>query len=930
MSDHDPRFAHLEKKDGRRKRIKPWIENPLAEAISSKFVKGTKPRRYDAKGNRIVDEPAYNLINKVSNATSNSVTDSESLLQLLPDIKLVMKILVSSILAPHDLITSDINYSIEGDDIEAGPLTTEFITILKDHFETTYRIKPLLPRMLEDILMKKGSYPMVILPEASIDELINSGRRVSVEDFSEVYAIEQGKLKVKNIGILGEPRRAGKKDKNSVSSGVSLESFATFSIDSRVNAFESFHDKLFYSVTDNPHVLRTPIVLNEITNRRAREVLSKNQLSLEAFSEGAAVDRMTEQAFDNSIYGNRNFEFNAVKRVRPLSQINKDNVGHPLVMTLPPESIIPVHVPGAPEEHVGYFIVLDQTGHPICTAEHANHYEALGRRMIGKEDPTAKTISQLYLSTYGANSGDNFDYEQLVAMYSEMVENDLLDRLKEGIYGNTVTISRPEQIYRVMLSRALQKQQTRLLYVPASMVVYMAFDYTHYGTGKSLLEDTRIIASLRAVTLFANTMANVKNSISRVKLAIELDEEDPDPSRTVEFLLHEYAKTRQGGYPVGVANPADLINFLQNAGVSVEVSGNSAYPETKMLVEDHSSSKVPVDTELEDSLKHRHYAGLGVAPELVDSLMSADFATSIVASNIQLTKEVVLYQGKFTPFIERFMRIYTVSSSVLMDRLRAAIEKHKDKLPDDLKGLSVDKLIIELLDRLRVKLPEPNTVVIENQFDSYTKYSQTLEEVINAYITPEFINDMNLGNEAGQSVDAVRAVLISYFKRRWIHNNNLLPEVENTLLNREEEFDLLEYQSDYINNISKSLMRYIKENLKRANKNDKAIDAIHEKLGDEEREDDASADDTGGDVGDEEETGDDFGDDDMDDVDTEEEPEDTTEEEEDEEVEEEEPASETEDASEKDEEEVEEEDEKDDKEEEKEEKQERKPWEKKD
>src|SRR5690606_10355493 len=126
--------------------------------------------------------------------------------------------------------------------------------------------------------------------------------------------------------------------------------------------------------------------------------------------------------------------------------------------------------------------------------------------------------------------------EEMMRMFSEIMEKDLVERFKNGIFGTGIVISRTEDFYKLMFSRSMRKQQTRVLFVPKSMMSYFANDYDKNGVGKSLLHDVRILAALRTVLLFAHVNGEIKNSLAMTKLMIELDPEDPQPEVTVEEI----------------------------------------------------------------------------------------------------------------------------------------------------------------------------------------------------------------------------------------------------------------------------------------------------------------------------------------------------------------------------------------------------------
>ena len=61
-------------------------------------------------------------------------------------------------------------------------------------------------------------------------------------------------------------------------------------------------------------------------------------------------------------------------------------------------------------------------------------------------------------------------------IFSDIVEQDLINRLKNGIYGSNVSIGKANEVYRLMLSRTLKGLYTKILYLPKEFVSYMAND----------------------------------------------------------------------------------------------------------------------------------------------------------------------------------------------------------------------------------------------------------------------------------------------------------------------------------------------------------------------------------------------------------------------------------------------------------------------
>lgn len=797
--------------DRTHRRLSFMRKDPTTNAIVDKLVTSLTPHRTDRNGNREVSAPAEHLIAKLSDSTATNITDSESLLQILPDLKHAMNILVSSIISPNDMVNTELNFTLYDSELPSE-LAQAMLTVISDYFKNDYKIEQDLPKMLENALFKKGAYPLLVLPESTIDEVINSPFRVTVENIAERLSIN-GDLNWRGIlGPTNDQKNAAQRKRmtdieRNVFSMLGLENM-TIDIDKTVDGVVVKVDNVpLVKVADNTDALKIPLVKNKLVRDRA-DSLVRGEL-------GNRDGQLSASQLEQSIYKARQYNQAPVVSLKTLTDLDKPTVGHPLVMLLPAESVIPVHVPGNPEDHVGYFVLLDRTGNPVNRAEYLNFYNDLSLNTTQNREMVSQLIqgTRRQMQGNGDNMYNYLDKEAAVMAYTEMIENDLLERLKNGIYGDTVEVSRPTEVYRIMFARALAKQLTQILYVPKSLITYIAFDYNMWGVGKSLLEDTKILGSLRAMLLFANTMAEIKNSVNRERLIIDLDPNDPDPGRTVEFLYTEYARNRQSSFPIGASNPLDVVKFLQNAGVSMQVSGHDGYPQTKFDVESVNHDRKEVDNDLSDELKKRHIQALGIPPEAVDKVAEGEFATTIVRNNLIFTKTVTLYQQKFTAHIEDFARKYTLNDAILKNKLKKCISDHESKLSDILKKGGNEKILSIFIAALKASLPAPDTVQIEAQLQAFQSYSDALDKTLDAYLGSEFLTGSVLG-ELADTIPQTKAALKAKFQRDWMRKNNMLPELNDLVTWSEEDgpaVNLMKEYDGHIEGIRKALEEFMKK-----------------------------------------------------------------------------------------------------------------------
>lgn len=797
-------------------------DDPITQSITAKLVENTlQSTRYDMRGNLTEATPSGNLVWATTEKSANNLSDNRNMMQLLPDMELAQQVLISTILSPNDMMSCELTYISE--DTLLGDATAAMTKCVSDYFKGVYRIDDLLPDILKDVLFYKGSYPIAIIPESSIDDAINSNDRVTMESVEVTSDFTKEGLP-KHYGILG-PKTAAVRRQTPLNS-IGLEDYTA-----RAKHYGENYDRNvgFESwglvVTDNPNVLKHPMLRDKVIQDRLNDVYAIRQVGMESKTPQPATDSKLKQ----DLYRPRQYKNVPVLSLKTMDQLERPSVGHPLVMNLPAESLIPVHTPSNPDEHVGYFVLLDQTGSPLSKAYLSDYYADLTSSVTQNKEMQSQLLSVTQRATAGYKRDSIVDVGDATKLYMDVVEKDLMSRLRNGIYGDNVKIARPTEVYQIMLARACQKMYTQLLYIPVELMTYIAFDFNKYGVGKSLLEDTKILGGIRAIMLFANTMAAIKNSTNHISLDIELDPKDPDPAHTVEMLTHEYAKTRQANYPLGASNPLDIVNFLQMAGVETAVSGHPRYPTTKMSVNDKTSNRAKPDTELEESLKKRHLFAIGVPPEAVDLSMNVDFASSVVQSNILMAKRAMIHQRKLVYFITDFSRKYIMNSSILMDKLRQIVKDNETSLKKfiDNPRVGVDGVVNHFIRTLEVSLPEPDMTQLKIQVEAFKEYSEGLEMVLPQVISTDMFDPAIMG-ELGGSVDIAVKILKAYFLRKWLRDNNVMPEVFEIMNVSETDgkmFNLLDKHAEHMQVLQKTLMGFISKTKKSMDKFNKLIEA---------------------------------------------------------------------------------------------------------
>lgn len=772
-------------------------------------------------------------IASVVRRTLRDTADIRNIFQTQPDLKLARDILVSAVVAPGDLSTTSlvIANGLPGGDT---PLTAQILDRLHNFHVTENVLDQKVPDWIDDALVWSGAHPIMILPEASIDRMINGTSNDASMESVASYAGEWEGDWFKPKGILGlRIPTAG-------SAGyVSLESAKNRVTTGKMAEYHTIKPQvgqksvtLPFRVTDNLAALRMPAVQEQKRVRAMRKAYGES--SLESRRRQRRTRELQEAADKNVGEGNESvgqksggkkneadvtniysrFFRNpqAVKRSRlevvpTLRQSGGSTVGHPLVYHLPSEAVMPVCVPGDETNHIGYIVILDNNGFPLSFARRLNYYDDIRRSgmggdgQVGSSSQVAGELLAMAGETLngGIANASNQIIDRIAQLNSEFIEHDVVARIKNGLQGGDVEISKSEHVDRLLLSRTMKNQMTTMLYVPAEMMVYMAYDYNEYGIGKSILEDAKALAAMRANLLVASIIGATKNAIPGKDINIELPEDDADPVGAATFMANEALALAYHQFPTGIVSIQGLAEQLQMSAFSVNVTGNPRFPEVKTSITARESSYVPVDNDLLESLRSDLVRVFSLTPEMIDGANSPEFATTVVRNSLMLLKRVMVLQNITNPMITDYVRIFTLSSGILIEELMEIIENNTKDLPDEYKE-DPEGFLEEFLNAMTVKLPAPESDNLTKQIEMYTAYSEVLDIVLPAFVMEEYLHGY-MSDTVRESIPTLIASLKGVELRRWMRERGMFRELD-VFVNTEDGSPLMNLNEEMKTHVS--------------------------------------------------------------------------------------------------------------------------------
>lgn len=892
MTNKDNSFSQVVNLTGTRGKV-PALQlvrdRPLS-ALLSKAVDPTIQPMHTPSGTRKIEAPSLGALHNIAARTANNIAHADTVMQMLPDMQLGAQILVSSVASPKDMMTLALSYKTTPG-ILPPTVMAAAIASVKDHFDTIYKIKDKIPRILQEVLFDKGSHIVAIIPENSIDEMINRNNAVSMESFHDALGVDiNSKLTASQaitapLGILGPGIEGYADSKVKQSGGLSSMTFSigneslediyrsystnqhNFSqtmhfptANGKFEAMEGIH------ITDNPNVLRIPKIEEKLrrdaVNARLRTNLSAT--ALESYGNYRTTDgkiKMDDQSLKNLIYKPRKRGMQTMSTFKTDNQLDRRSIGHPLLMELPPESVIPVYTPGQEDRHVGYFILLDQTGNPVKAMNEKDSFGDLSARLMRASNQTSNIGNRLKQLTDGLNCTEADYTDTMVRVYADMVEQDLLARVRNGFYSNAVALAKNTDYYRVMLSRVHQQQSTTILFMPADMVTYFARKYNQYGIGVSILDEMKILNNMRAIAMMGNTILGIKNSIPRTQVELNIDDTDPDPYKTAETVLQEIARVNQTAVPFGASAPVDIADYFQRAQYQVRVTGHPAIPETNIAYTEGTTSYSKVDTELEESLQKRTAMAMGLNAETINNGFNSETATSVVANNLMLSRRVMVIQDQINPHITDYHRKVIKADADLQDKLKellfneyASLEIDEEEIAKqigntgvNIKQMVIDHIINDFIEGLEVTLPRPNTATVENQKTALDAHIALLDTALDAYLSDQFFSD-EIGGEMTRNVESIKAMLKAHFIRAFMAENGIMTELASlvTLTDANEpEIDLWETQVEHVKKLMATMSGFMKKVHKTKQDGNELVDRLNATAGgDGDSSSSSSSDDT--------------------------------------------------------------------------------------
>jgi len=438
----------------------------------------------------------------------------------------------------------------------------------------------------------------------------------------------------------------------------------------------------------------------------------------------------------------------------PTDSGSKSPLSDPIMFRLPPESITVIHTPGDPNDHLGYFVLLDNFGNPInaTTMDDSN----LNRIMDSSKNQN-NIFTQVY-NAYGMSNGFRGynQYDSMNLIYSKIVTEHLKNRVGKAGYAN-VALGNTDSMMRCMFTRFMAQKQTRVLFLPKDLVTYMSFELDQNGYGVSRLDRIKFNLGMKMAVQVSRVLAAIKAAMDKRKVEVRFTENLMEqPESVFNSIMTEYMRKSTMSFSV---DPNVIQNQIIDKSLTIKGINMPGMEEFDLSNEpDNRTGSVDFDPQMTEYLDQQILHGLRVPPATMNSVGQDEYARSVSTTNLFFAMDVSLDQDividhisdlirKYARYSESFYNlIYEIIPSLKVEKKNSSIDSNKDESKEDQIHLPENFDIDKLIDSMSISLPRPNVAPSKAQFEALTAMIEAIGTTVDALFPEELVGaDDTLG-----------------------------------------------------------------------------------------------------------------------------------------------------------------------------------------
>ena len=737
--------------------------------------------------------PSYGALDANLSKTVSDRRDIKNILEMNPNAQLAIDICVNGTLSPNNTLDSQLQYKSSYDKL--GAIKSTLLQKIREIMNAQVELEDILPTVLKDAKYDVGSYALLVVPTGRIREMIKSEKLERTNSDQKIMKFES---MINDFSNVKRPLQADKRYLEPSALSFKLEDIGletTTSLD--VSKLITVHSDL--------EIIR----MNKMRENWIKQEAVNGCLdSLEDFSNYDIKADMAEMAkehkqegLDDSVIADslnraRNYAFDDVISLAP--EVDPDGIDMAVHMHIPHESIFVMHKPGSPEDHVGYYIALDMSGNPISVGDELNIHnpnyngtygnDASNSAMSGQANFAAGN-TEMGFSGMNNSSIQGRRISDKTALFSKVTEKQLVDKIKSGYFKHhDISLAEHKDLMQTMFQRLLSNKQTQLIFVPASLMTYIAFEYDENGNGISLIIKHKNIGVLNSILTLANTLSAINNTIDYKEVRVKFDDDELDFNKTTDMVIGNLVRhSSMNGSRLLSTDVYKQFDYLGTKGYQLAFEDHPSFPGTSVEINNLDRERAAPDVDVMEKNEALLIQSLGSTPEVVDMARNVEFASSYFQSNLQAARRAIADQKILTKFLDKFIRTYLMNSPLALKWMIQEIDRSRKDNPE-LRGIKTIELVRGFINSVTTQLPKPDMVKVELLDKAITEQEKLVDHVLKYTIGEEALQGEDVGEHLEATLEAIRRKIKAVIMRDFLASNNLFNEgIINAIFNNDEE-----------------------------------------------------------------------------------------------------------------------------------------------
>lgn len=640
-------------------------------------------------------------ISKISRRLTKVGVDALAIKELLPELSYIEKIRVSNILSPNDLSVEHASIELEEGAADHDSYG-EAMAILRDNIDKKLSLFEDLDAIVRESLFDFGSWTYAFLPK-EIGPIIN-----------QLYDIKDKKNTVKKDAL------------EAIGENVFGNSFGKTAV-----------------VFENDKVGKVTLSTNLADIYGAEIKKIKRHVSKIIDPRTSVAERSALESYVD---------------LSPLYNLKDSSIYY---RKLPPDSFIPVTVPGNRDSYVGGILVLGDDGEPINNISDSRFFEALS---ISKTNNEFKDMLKVLTGGRSLEDDSRSEMEVMRSIFRNQLNEKIGSLLKaetgETNLDNTI---QDDYIISAIMARVMSKKEVKLVYLPPWAFSYITFNRDQNGIGISLMEKNKMLVAIRVRLFFSEIMAGLRNATPSTVIGLTLDDAEDDPNEIINLVVTEAVRWLPDLLDTYSFNPDEIISSLKRSSVRLKIDGGSSLPQTKVEMSEEKRENLVPDSDIIERVYKKFCLGFGVPAEFVDRALQGDFAVGTVMSSSIFSRTNSMDQKSLEKCLTDLIRKFIIADNETYDAIKAKVGEAK---------------IADFTNSVVFSLPKADSPAYRDNLTSFNEYKDLITAISEVFFTEDSFSAVGDAMTVKPIVTALRTNFIQSKMRTFVRSKNILPDFD--------------------------------------------------------------------------------------------------------------------------------------------------------